>query len=34
MVKNISCNSEKASYDIFFVRAGNGDISLHTAATA
>ena len=32
MVINISCKLEKASYNIFFIREGNGEISLHTAA--
>ena len=32
MVMNISCKFEKVSYNIFFVRAVNGEISLHTAA--
>ena len=34
MVMNISCKFEKASYNIFFVKSGNGEISLHTAAVA
>ena len=34
MVMNISCKFEKASYNIFFVRSDNGEISLHTAAAA
>ena len=34
MVMNISCKFEKAIYNIFFVKSGNGEISLHTAAAA
>ena len=32
MVINISCKLKKASYNIFFVKSGNGEISLHTVA--
>ena len=34
MVMNISSKFEKASYNNFSVKSGNGEISLHTVATA
>ena len=34
MVMNTSCKFEKASYNIFFVKSGNGEISLHNASAA